>query len=261
MIDHHGMASIHIDVPENAGLLTDGGELFHHDTKQKAEIRFKAVTAAELVPGYRDCSDNEQMIQIEHIVTDTKGRRFMFASFVSPYFFWDQMFLAKIVGCSPEYIEYGNLLDGYPHQRKMLIENVYFYSDGRKRRALRCSFPPTPEDPDDWSERIFPIIEKHLGVRLSIIGVEWEKDLAPNLIVEFHDFGQWRDIKSGKKHGGDQTGKLCFRLSPHHALWRHFEKPVVQKYGEPGPKSFDGVSFGLVSPLIPITFRELKQNE
>ncbi|HVU27643.1 MAG TPA: hypothetical protein VHG71_07895 [Verrucomicrobiae bacterium] len=247
------MASIFVDVPENAGLLTSSGELFHPDPKLQAEIRFKTVTATEILPGYRDCSANEQMIQIEHIVTDTRGRRFVFTSFLSPYFFWDQMFLATIVGCSPEYIEYGNLLDGYAHERKTLVENVGFYRDGRQRRALRCYFPPTADDPENWSERIFPIWEKHISARLNLTGIQWkETNMGVHFIVELHDLRSWEDT-NGKEYGGNETDKFCYRFMPYEILWRHFEKPVVQKYGKP-EESFDGVSFEPISPLNPITF-------
>jgi hypothetical protein len=254
------MASIFVNVPENAGLLTSSGELFHPDPKLKAEIRFKIVTATETLPGYRDCSDNEKMIQIEHIVTDMPGRRFVFTSLLSPCFFWDEMFLAHLVGCSSEYVEFSPLLDKYSHQRKALVENVCFYSDGRERRALCCHFPP----PDAWSERIFPIYEKHMSAELNLIYIEWEETnkTMPLYIVEFNHLSPLADTK-GKEHGGHQNtnhaDKFCYCFSPHKMLWRQFERPVVHKYGS--PESFDGVSFEPISPLSPITFRELKPNE
>ena len=255
------MASILVNVPENAGLLTASGELFYPAPKLKAEIRFKIATAPEILPGYRDCSDNKKMIQIEHIVTDMPGRRFVFTSFLKPYFFWDEMFLTKLVGCTSEYVEFGTLLDGYPHKSKILVENVYFYSDNRKRRALRCYFPPTPDDPKAWSERIFPIWEKHIGAQLKLISIEWETtNMGVHLIVELHHLSPLEDTE-GKEYGvaGNEADKLCYRFRPNNILWRQFEKPIVQKYGS--PESFDGVSFEPVSPLIPITFRELKPNE
>jgi hypothetical protein len=254
------MTSILVDVPENAGLLATSGELFHPDPKLKAEIRFKIVTATEILPGYRDCSDNQKMIQIEHIVTDVQGRRFVFASVLSPYFFWNEMFLVDLVGCSSEYVEFSPLLDKHPHQRKVLVEKVYFESGRRTRRALYCHFPPS----NAWSERIFPIYEKHMGAELNLIYIEWEETnkTMSLFIVEFNHLSPLEDT-NGKEYGGYQNtnhvDKFCYRFSPHKMLWRHFKKPVIHKYGS--PESFDGVSFEPVSPFIPITFRELKSNE
>ena len=252
------MSSIQVDVPENVGLVTAEGELFHPDPKLKAEIRFKTVVATDVLPGYRDCSDNEQMIQIEHIITDVKGRRFVFASFLSPYFFWDQMFQVKLVGCSPEYTEFGILLKTNGHRRKVLIDGVGFYRDDRDRRALCCYFPPASQDSDFWEERIFPIYEKHISAKISLILIEWETaDIMPLYIAELRDFKIFESTE-GKEHGGKEGDKFFYLFSLNNMLWRHFEKPVIRKYGE-RENLFEGVSFEPISPLIPIMFREMRE--
>jgi hypothetical protein len=251
------MSSIRIGVPENDGLLTTDGELFHPDPKEKAEIRFKAVTAVEVLPGYRDASDGKKMIQIDHIVTDTQGRRFVFTAFLSLYFFWDQMFQETVYACSPERSEDNFLLEAYARQHERLIENLNFYDDGRRQRALVCYFPIV-DDPKHSTMKIFHVFEKHLSADLTIISTEFFKGLGPDILVEFSNFP---DLEStdGMEYGGNETDKLRYRFQNHKKmLWRQFEMPVVQKYGTSKTDTFDGVSFEYVSPLSPIRFRELK---
>ncbi|HWD92037.1 MAG TPA: hypothetical protein VG938_06780 [Verrucomicrobiae bacterium] len=237
------MSVLRVAMPPNDGLKTTAGELFKPDPNFMAEIRFKVVVGDGV-----ECSATEHVIEIKHIITDIQGRRFVFTSLVPPYFFWEQMYVAKNVGSTPDYVENGILLDAYAHRRNVLVENLQFYFDGRHRRALQCFFPE--------GVKTFSIYEKHISPSLNLIAIEWEGEkMRTSLIVEFQ--GMFLGLET--EYGRNKGDKFCYAINPRHFLWRHFEEPTVVKCGpikygsiDTGPTEY--IEFLPVSPFRPVLF-------
>lgn len=239
------MSTLQIEVPANSGLLSSNGEVFQHDPKIPAEIRISAVTTGKL---WDDVPD--KLVRIEHSVTDTRGRRFVFTSFVHPRFFWDQMYLAHTVATSREQTRLGALLKD--SEQTLLIENLYSYWDGRECRALWCfGFGATAEKPTGV-EKVFPIHEKHISPTMNLIAVKRGKEGGWWLIVEFCRLKIFESV-DGTEFGGNDSDKFCYQMRPEEVFWRNFLQPMTDPPGSAGNPN--NVNYDSISPLMPIIFK------